>query len=468
MKVIRRLRNKMVVTVLTIQSIVFALVLISLNIAVLFFVLQETRSALYHFTAHDIPILEKRHDWVQSRIKDFPLPEEKHSMEIDKNYYKKQNPWRDFFSFLMPSSRQSRSKTFFGITYDIEGNLASVLSYFPPRYTEAELNSLVTQGLNLEFTDKSRFHFSSTGAFLYIKKTTPRGSLVALADFTREFQTAGHLLLISGGVFLISIVISALVAWFLAKRSVLPVQQAFETQKQFIADAGHELKTPVSVIAANVDALSGEIGENKWVDYIKSEIKLMARLINDLLYLAKNDAGRLPLVYSSFDLSRTVEAAVLPFESIIFEQEKYLELEIQEGIRWVGDADGISQAVVILLDNAIKNSSPEARIRVSLEMVSNRRAQGRFGKNHTHPVITVYNQGEGLSQKEMNQVFKRFYRSDSSRARETGGCGLGLSIAQAIAQNHQGSISVAGKEGEWISFGLHLGCLSKGIAPKEV
>ena len=89
MKVIRRLRNKMVVTVLTIQSIVFALVLISLNIAVLFFVLQETRSALYHFTAHDIPILEKRHDWVQSRIKDFPLPEENHSMEIDKNYYKK-------------------------------------------------------------------------------------------------------------------------------------------------------------------------------------------------------------------------------------------------------------------------------------------------------------------------------------------------------------------------------------------
>ena len=91
-------------------------------------------------------------------------------------------------------------------------------------------------------------------------------------------------------------------------------------------------------------------------------------------------------------------------------------------------------------------------------MEANRRGQGRFGKRHSHPVLTVWNQGEGLSREEMALVFKRFYRGDSSRTRETGGHGLGLSIAQAIARAHQGSIAVEGQQGSWISFSLHLGC----------
>ena len=369
---------------------------------------------------------------------------------------------------MMPFTNETLAKNFFGITYDMEGKLASVLDSFP-RYTDEEMKELINLGLELEPTEQPKMIFSSMGSFLYIKKNSNRGSLVALADFTREMKTAGRMMLVSVGIYIVSILISAAVAWFVAKRSVRPVQEAFETQKQFIADAGHELKTPVSVIAANADALSGEIGDNKWLGYIKSETSRMARLINDLLYLAKNDAGGSALVYSSVDVSRVVEAAVLPFESIIYEQDKELELEIQEGIHWVCDGGGISQIVVILLDNAIKNSVSGAKIKVSLAMESGRRGSrslgsyGKFGKNHNHPVITVYNQGEGLSEDEIQQIFKRFYRSDSSRTRSTGGCGLGLSIAQAIAQAHQGSIVVEGCQGQWISFSLRLGLVQQNI-----
>ena len=468
MKVIKRLQRKMVVTVLVIQAIVFALILISLNLMVSLSVLREMKASLHQFVRHNIPVLEKRHDWVQSRMKDIPFPEIQRPPRNQDELPNDENPWRNFFSSMMPFTNETLAKNFFGITYDMEGKLASVLDSFP-RYTDEEMKELINLGLELEPTEQPKMIFSSMGSFLYIKKNSNRGSLVALADFTREMKTAGRMMLVSVGIYIVSILISAAVAWFVAKRSVRPVQEAFETQKQFIADAGHELKTPVSVIAANADALSGEIGDNKWLGYIKSETSRMARLINDLLYLAKNDAGGSALVYSSVDVSRVVEAAVLPFESIIFEQDKQLELEIQEGIHWVCDGGGISQIVVILLDNAIKNSVSGAKIKVSLAMEGGRRGSrslggyGKFGKNHNHPVITVYNQGEGLSEDEIQQIFKRFYRSDSSRTRSTGGCGLGLSIAQAIAQAHQGSIVVEGCQGQWISFSLHLGLVQQNI-----
>ena len=465
MKVIKRLQRKMVVTVLVIQAIVFALILIALNLMVSFSVLREMKASLRHFVHHNIPILEKRHDWVQSRMKDIPLTEENPPLRRQDDSLTDEKAWRHFFANVMPLANETLARNFFGITYDMEGKLASILDSFP-RYTEEEMKEFINLGLDLEFTEKPQMIFSSMGSFLYIKKNTNRGSLVALADFSREMKTAGRMMLVSVGIYIISILISAAVAWFVAKRSVRPVQEAFETQKQFIADAGHELKTPVSVVAANADALAGEIGDNKWLSYIKSETNRMAHLINDLLYLAKNDAGRVPLVYSTVDVSRVVEAAVLPFESIVYEQGKELELEIQEGVQWMCDGGGISQIVVILLDNAIKNSSTGAKIKVTLSMEGNRRgnrsanrSQGKFGK--THPVITVYNQGEGLSEEEIQQVFKRFYRSDSSRTRSTGGCGLGLAIAQAIAQAHQGSIVVEGQQGQWISFSLHLGLVQQ-------
>lgn len=458
----------MVVTVLVIQAIVFALILMALNMAVGLSVLQETKASLRGFVDHDIPILEKRHEWVQRRMKDIPLPDSGKARHDPEKPIEEPNPWRQFFSIMMPFVGQRHFRNNFGVTYDMEGNFASILAAFFPHYTDDELNSIIARGLELNFVDKPQFLFTENETFLYIKMNTERGSLVALADFTREIQTAGHLLLISGSIYVLAILVSALVAWFLARRSVRPVEEAFETQKQFIADAGHELKTPVSVVAANVDALAGEIGDNKWLCYIKYETQRMARLINDLLYLAKNDAGRVPMMCSALDLSRVVEASVLPFESIVFEQKKRLELEIQDGVQWIGDRGGISQVMVILLDNAIKNSPAGAQIKVSLSMEQNRRGQWKFGKGHSHPVVTVYNQGEGLSQEEMKQVFKRFYRGDASRARETGGCGLGLSIAQAIAQAHNGSITVEGQQGSWISFSLHLGqksqprpCLSR-------
>ena len=169
MKVIKRLQKKMVVTVLVIQAIVFALILISLNLMVSLSVLREMKASLHQFVRHNIPVLEKRHDWVQSRMKDIPFPEIQRPPRNQNELPNDENPWRNFFSSMMPFTNETLAKNFFGITYDMEGKLASILDSFP-RYTDEEMKELINLGLELEPTEKPKMIFSSMGSFLYIKK----------------------------------------------------------------------------------------------------------------------------------------------------------------------------------------------------------------------------------------------------------------------------------------------------------
>ena len=130
MKVIKRLQRKMVVTVLVIQAIVFALILIALNLLVSFSVLREIKSSLRHFVHHNIPILEKRHDWVQSRMKNIPLTEENSPLRSQEEPPNDEKAWRHFFANVMPLGNEMLARNFFGITYDMEGKLASILDSF--------------------------------------------------------------------------------------------------------------------------------------------------------------------------------------------------------------------------------------------------------------------------------------------------------------------------------------------------
>jgi len=166
----------------------------------------------------------------------------------------------------------------------------------------------------------------------------------------------------------------------------------------------------------------------------------MALLVNDLLYLAKADSTENVYHMSDFDLSNIVMSASLPFESVAFESSKTLTFEIQEGIYYKGDESRIKQVIVILLDNAIKNANENGDVKVSLSVQNGKK------------VITVYNTGEGVDEEEAKKLFKRFYRGDSSRARETGGYGLGLSIAKTIVDAHKGKITIEGEKGKWVSF----------------
>ncbi len=447
MAVINKLKRKMITTVLIIQAIVFAIILVSLNVTIYKTGLNQTSKFMTLFASKEPEQINKRFTPQIENEGRFQ------SKTKGTNENKKINNFffRQFLeSVVTPSANRRPSRNIFSVQINTSDMSFQILSYFPLRYTSEEVNSLIDSVIDSENIISPKYVYDVGGTFLYIKTQTPKSILITFYDYTKEIQFAFRLGTISICIYLFALLLSSVVAWFVAERSVKPVKDAFETQKQFVADAGHELKTPLAVVSANVDALSGEIGENKWVGYIKTELKRMDSLVTDLLYLAKNDAGKAPLTLATVDLSRLVYATILPFESMVFEQGRKLEIDIQDDIQCTCDQRRIAQVVAILMDNALKNSFKDGLIKVSLSLENGKR------KSDFVPVIKVYNEGEGLDKDEIQKVFKRFYRGDSSRTRETGGSGLGLSIAEAIICSHNGKITIESEKGSWISFSVYL------------
>ncbi|OWR31935.1 two-component sensor histidine kinase [Saccharibacillus sp. O23] len=236
---------------------------------------------------------------------------------------------------------------------------------------------------------------------------------------------------------------------FFANRSIRPVREAFDKQKQFIADASHELKTPLAVINTNADVLLANGDESirsqeKWLRYIKSETERMAKLTGDLLYLTEMDDSRPGMVQARFDLSDAVENVMLTMEAVVFEKDLSLDYEIEPGLSLVGSREQIVQVTMILLDNAIKYANPRGRIDVSLK------------REHGEIRLAVSNTGEGIAAEHLPRVFDRFYRTDKSRTRSQGGHGLGLAIAKSIVEQHKGRISVKSTVGEQTTFSVHF------------
>ena len=240
-----------------------------------------------------------------------------------------------------------------------------------------------------------------------------------------------------------------LIARFLGNQAVRPVEAAWEQQRQFIADASHELKTPLTVILANTGILlshkDSTIGEqSKWLENTGAEAQRMKDLVEKLLFLARSDSGRMPLMRSSVSLSDTVWSCLLPYETIAFEAGITLNSDVADGVVLVGDANQLKQLVLILLDNACKYTPAGGVIGVRLTRTGDR-AQ-----------LTVHNTGPAIPAEDLPHLFERFYRSDKARTRDTGGYGLGLSIAKMLVESHQGKIAVESSEEHGTTFTVTL------------
>lgn len=301
-------------------------------------------------------------------------------------------------------------------------------------YTEDDAQTMLDYVLEKGKTD------GWYGSLQYFRKDYDRGTLVVFSDRSAEQLLLHKVLLVSILVFLLMEGVVFFLTMILTKRAMRPMQETFERQRQFISDAGHELKTPLTIISANVDILHDEIGENKWLSYIQSQAERMRVLVGEMMNLTKLEMGDKEKDFVDFSLSEAVSGAALPFEGQAFEQEKQLELEIQENISYHGNPDQIKQLVGIFMDNALKYSKEHGEIRVTLQQVQNKKT------------LKVYNTGKGIPESEKEKIFQRFYRSDASRARATGGYGLGLSIAQSIADAHKIRIQVESEYEHWICF----------------
>lgn len=241
----------------------------------------------------------------------------------------------------------------------------------------------------------------------------------------------------------IGILLLFVISILLSRWLVMPVEDAFQKQKNFISDASHELKTPVAIISSNADALKREIGESKWLEYINIEILRMNQLIIELLDLAKVDSNDEKRLYQRVNLSDIVMSIVLPFESIAFEKQINLNEQINDNINVVGDSFLLGQLTSILIDNAFHHTEKGGYINVGLK------------QQHNKKILTVSNTGKPIKIDEQELIFERFYRADEARSKGRGNYGLGLAIAKSITNSHNGKISVS-CEDNWTTFKVIL------------
>lgn len=225
-----------------------------------------------------------------------------------------------------------------------------------------------------------------------------------------------------------------------SRRAIDPVVRSAEQQKQFITDAGHELKTPLTVITTCLSVLEMETGRNKWIDKIQAQTDKMRDLVNDLVTLSRMDEERPPVIMADFDISAAVAETAESFEDSALAAGLTLEQDIESGLNYRGDEAQIRQLCSILLDNAVKYAQDTTPVRIGLK------------KEKAGVVLRCSNACSVLPQEELNKLFDRFYRPDKSRSSETGGFGIGLSVARSIAQAHRGTIKAAAPKPGIIEF----------------
>lgn len=228
------------------------------------------------------------------------------------------------------------------------------------------------------------------------------------------------------------IFISTVITDYLTK----PAIDSFNKQKDFIADASHELKTPLAVIMASADSLEANPNEKKWLNNIKDETDKMSNLITNLLNLSKLENGITKETYSEVNLSKIIEKSSLVFEGVAYENNVKILSTITPNITFKCNKDEISELLSILLDNAIKHSERKTSIEVKLY------------KEKDNIIIDVINTGEEIPKDETEKIFERFYRLDKSRNRASGRYGLGLAIAKNIVTNHGGKITASSENGK--------------------
>ena len=272
---------------------------------------------------------------------------------------------------------------------------------------------------------------------------------IVFLDVTAYNKTLLELLTTLVVVGLITLMVIFVVSLYFANRAIKPIAGAWEKQKQFVADASHELKTPISIINANYDALLANQEDTiknqmKWLDYIRIGTDRMAKLTNDLLSLAKLEDVNIETQKTPFDISSAIDEVISPMEAVILEKDIKLSRSIEPDIIIKSDAEKIRQVVRILLDNAVKYTNEKGHIHISL------------ARSKRQVTFSIKNSGKGIPQQDLPKVFDRFYRADPSRTHE-GSYGLGLSIAKTIIHRLGGEIEVTSVENEYTTFTFTLG-----------
>lgn len=399
---IHKLRRKFIFTNMTIVT----LLLMGVLGAVWF-------SSYHHMRIDAHESLCRALDEIQKEPPDAPLPPRNRKGEMVK---KENRPLTHVFAVEIPENGTFR------LLYENGGEFSSDV------ITDAIAAAPKTSGAEGKLSSLS---------LRYLTRENGSSLRIAFVDVSHAESSLKNLALTCLLVFSASMLVLFFISYFLSRWALRPVEEAWNQQNQFIADASHELKTPLTVILANLKILLAHKEETissqeRWIRNTQSETESMKKLVEELLFLARSDAHTAPSERVLLNLSDLTWNALLLFEPVAYEQGITLEQEIAPDLMISADVEQMKRLLSILLDNACKYAGKEKRVTLTLS------------RQKDHIFLTVQNTGTPIPPEELPHLFERFYRSDKSRARD--GYGLGLSIAQAIVQGHGGKITATSTE----------------------
>ena len=370
-------------------------------------------------------INEQNKEMLQSYVDSYSLsdknkkmqqsPEKKHTNDTPRN--KDEQPPHNKDGEPPPRQELYKHVDFYSVAYDKDGTVLKI---------DNSQSNVIDEEAILEIAETIRtsgLEYGRSDSYIYLNVRRESYNLTVFMDNTLTKNNMRTLMKNTFTYSIVCIAVIVILSTFLSFRIVAPLEENYTKQKQFISDAGHELKTPVSVISANAELLEREIGsDNIWLSNIIYENEKMSVLISQLLELSRTE--RVVQQFEQFNMSRTVMGEILPFESIVFEKNLSLESDVDENIMITGSSKGIAQLTGILLDNAVSHCTPGGRIDLTLK------------EKKKTVVLTVINDGKPIPSEHIDRIFDRFYRVDSARG-DDNHYGLGLSIAKAIVTSHK-------------------------------
>ena len=338
------------------------------------------------------------------------------------------------FDFMGPETPFSTRH--FTVLFERSGDVARTIMESIYAITEEQAIEYAEEILD---GDKERGWISN---YRYKVFSTGFGTGVVFVDGSMNRSAMVQSMAIAGVVLLVCAVLVLALIFLLSKRAVKPIAESYEKQKQFITDANHELKTPLTLILANLDIAESELGKNEWLDDIRSEGHRMTELVNQLVALSRMDEENHALNLADVALGKIVADTVSEFEPLAISRGKTMGANIDSDIIYHGDEALLRRLVGILMDNAIKYCDYGGDIVVTLHC-------------NRHIVLTVENTYAAVGELELNRLFDRFYRADKARTFK-GGYGIGLSMAKAIVEKHKGEIVAYKKDATHIGFRVTL------------
>lgn len=348
---------------------------------------------------------------------------------------KPENDEKDKSRFSVETPFETR---YFTVTVDENGEV-----------TDCDLDRIaaVDEETAEEYTQTAQQKNKTTGfqgIYRYRVTETEDGAKYVFLDCRREISNFRTVLVTTISVSLLGLAAVFVLVVIFSRMVFRPVEESIQKQKRFITDASHELKTPLTIIDANTEVMEMESGESQWTKSTRKQIQRLSGLVQQLVTLSRLDEEKGLEEKCEFNLSEAVSECVQPYESLAQTREKNLTLNIEEDITYTGDERSIRQLAGILMDNAVKYSSENGNITLTLK------------KKGKKIFLEVYNDADDLPQGKLDVLFERFYRLDSSRNSGTGGSGIGLSVAKAIVQAHKGKITAENKNGRGLTITVIL------------